>query len=100
MLGETASVSCLFKKDTKILFDHKKVTKWVKNVETINFEKNTKIALGWLLKADKFNTIEEYCYETKFSKNTKLVFNNSCIICLNYSIPKTYINSNNHFYDV
>ena len=42
MLGETASVSCLFKKDTKLLFDQKKVTKWVKNVETINFEKKYK----------------------------------------------------------
>ena len=35
------------------------------------------MALGWLVKADKSNTIEEHCQEMKFSKNTKLVFSKS-----------------------
>ena len=31
-------------------------------------------ALRWHVKTVVFNAVEEYCYETKFSKNVKSVF--------------------------
>ena len=43
---------------------------------------------GSCVKPVVFNAIEEHYYETTFSKNTKSVFSNSGISCLNYSMSK------------